>query len=45
LFGYNAKTLRFGNNGFMHDKMVREEQAMAWQPYTEKDTKDYPVVK
>jgi len=45
LFGYNAKTLRFGNNGFMHDKMVREEQEMAWQPYTEKDTKDYPVVK
>ena len=45
LFGYNAKTLRFGNNGFMHGKMVREEQAMAWQPYTEKDTKDYPVVK
>jgi len=45
LFGYNAKTLRFGNNAFMHDKMVREEQAMAWQPYTEKDTKDYEVVK
>ena len=45
LFGFNAKTLRFGNNGFMHDKMVREEQAMAWQPYTEKDTKDYEVVK
>ena len=45
LFGYNAKTLRFGNNGFMHDKMVREEQTMAWQPYTEKDTKDYAVVK
>lgn len=45
LFSYNAKTLRFGNNGFMHDKMVREEQTMAWQPYTEKDTKDYEVVK
>jgi rhodanese-related sulfurtransferase len=45
LFGYNAKTLRFGNNSFMHDKMVREEQTMSWQPYTEKDTKDYPVVK
>lgn len=45
LFGYNAKTLRFGNNGFMHDKMVREEQTMSWQPYTEKDTKDFEVVK
>jgi len=45
LFGYNAKTLRFGNNGFMHDKMVRDETTMAWQPYTEKDTKDFEVVK
>ncbi len=45
LFGYNAKTLHFGNNSFMHDKMVREEHTMAWQPYTEKETKDFPVVK
>lgn len=45
LFGYNAKTLRFGNNSFMHDKMVREEQTMSWQPYTEADTKDFEVVK
>ena len=45
LFGYNAKTLRFGNNSFMHDKMVREEQTMSWQPYQKTDTKDFPVVK
>lgn len=45
LFGYNAKTLRFGNNGFMHDKMVREEQTMSWQPYTLKETKDFEIVK
>jgi len=45
LFGYNAKTLLFGNNSFMHDKMVRDEITMAWQPYTENDTKDFPVVK
>jgi rhodanese-related sulfurtransferase len=45
LFGYNAKTLRFGNNGFMYNKMVREEHAMSWQPYTASDTKDFPVVK
>jgi rhodanese-related sulfurtransferase len=45
LFGYNAKTLKFGNNGFMHGKMVREEQSMSWQPYTEADTKDFPVIK
>ena len=45
LFGYNAKTLRYGNNGFMHDKMLREDQTMAWGPYTESDTKDFQVVK
>lgn len=45
LFGYDAKTLRFGNNSFMHDKMVREEQTMSWQPYQKADTKDFPVVK
>lgn len=45
LFGYKAKTMRFGNNGFMHDKMVREKETMSWQPYTESDTKDFPVEK
>ncbi len=45
LFGYDAKTLRFGNNSFMHDKMVREEQTMSWQPYQKTDTKNFPVVK
>lgn len=45
LFGYNAKTLRFGNNGFMHDKMVAEKDKLSWLPYTEADVKDFPVVK
>jgi len=45
LFGYNAKTLRFGNNAFMHKKMVLEEPTMSWQPYKKSDTKNFPVVK
>jgi rhodanese-related sulfurtransferase len=45
LFGYNAKTLRFGNNSFMHDKMIQDETTMSWQPYRKTDTKNYPVVK
>jgi len=45
LFGYNAKTLRFGNNAFMHKKMVLEEPTMAWQPYKKGDTQNFPVVK
>jgi rhodanese-related sulfurtransferase len=45
LFGYNAKTLTYGNNGFMHDKMNREKEALSWLPFTVADTHDYPVVK
>ena len=45
LFGYNAKTLRFGNNAFMHNKMIQDETTMSWQPYRKTDTKNYPVVK
>ena len=45
LFGYNAKTLRYGNNGFMHDRMIRDEQILSWQPYTINETHDFPVVK
>jgi rhodanese-related sulfurtransferase len=45
LFGYNAKTLRFGNNGFMHSKMVTEKDKLSWLPFTEAEVMDYPVVK
>jgi rhodanese-related sulfurtransferase len=45
LFGYNAKTLRYGNNGFMHDKMVAEKANLSWLPFTEADIKDFPLEK
>jgi rhodanese-related sulfurtransferase len=45
LFGYNAKTLRFGNNGFMHDKMVKQNVALSWLPFSDADINDFPVVK
>jgi len=45
LFGYNAKTLRFGNNSFMHSKMVAEKDKLSWLPFTESEVMDYPVVK
>jgi len=45
LFGYNAKTLRYGNNGFMHNKMVTEKDKLSWLPFTEADVMDFPVVK
>jgi rhodanese-related sulfurtransferase len=45
LFGYDAKTLSYGNNGFMYDKMVEQKEALSWLPFTKADTHDYPVVK
>lgn len=45
LFGYNAKTMEFGNNSFMHDKMIADKDKLSWQPFTEADVMDFPVVK
>jgi rhodanese-related sulfurtransferase len=45
LFGYDARTLSFGNNGFMYDKMVEQKAALSWLPFTKAETHDYPVVK
>ena len=45
LFGYKAKTLKYGNNGFMHNKMIAEKDKLSWQPFSEADVMDFPVVK
>jgi rhodanese-related sulfurtransferase len=45
LFRYDARTLSFGNNGFMYDKMVAQKAALSWLPFTKAETHDYPVVK
>lgn len=45
LFGYNAKTLIFGNNAFMHNKMIQDKSTLSWLPFTETEIGDYPVVK
>lgn len=45
LFGYDAKTLRYGNNSFMYDKMVRQRTALSWLPFTSADVNDFEVVK
>ena len=45
LFGYDARTLQFGNNGFMHDKMVKQNAALSWLPFSDADINDFPVVK
>ena len=45
LFGYDARTLKYGNNGFMYDKMTKERTALSWLPFTNEDVNDFPVVK
>lgn len=45
LFGYDARTLRYGNNGFMYNKMVNEKAALSWLPFTTADVNNFEVVK
>ena len=45
LFGYDARTLRYGNNSFMYDKMVKEKARLSWLPFSSADVNDFEVVK
>ena len=45
LFGYDARTLKYGNNGFMFDKMVNQRTALSWLPFTKEDVNNFEVVK
>jgi rhodanese-related sulfurtransferase len=45
LFGYNAKTILYGNNAFMHSKMVKDKALLSWLPYTEAEIENYAYVK
>jgi rhodanese-related sulfurtransferase len=45
LFGYDARTLKYGNNSFMHDKMVKQRTTLSWLPFTKEDVNNFEVVK
>jgi len=45
LFGYNAKTLIYGNNAFMYNKMVKDKVLLSWLPFTDEEVADYSFVK
>jgi rhodanese-related sulfurtransferase len=45
LFGYDARTLKYGNNSFMHDRMLKKMQELSWLPFTEADVNNFPLVK
>jgi rhodanese-related sulfurtransferase len=45
LFGYDARTLKYGNNSFMYNKMVKQRQSLGWVPFTSDDINNFEVVK
>ena len=45
LFGYDAKTLKYGNNSFMYNKMVSQRTALSWLPFSKEDVNNFEVVK
>lgn len=45
LLSYDARTLRYGNNSFMYDKMIKDRTLLSWLPFTLAESNDYPVVK
>lgn len=44
-FGYDAHTLKYGNNGFMYDKMVKQRTLLSWLPFTTAEVNDFETVK
>jgi len=45
LFGYDARTLKYGNNSFMHDRMVKQRESLSWLPFSEAEVNNYEMVK
>lgn len=45
LFGYDARTLRYGNNSFMYNMMLKRKAELSWIPFTVTDVNEFPVVK
>jgi len=44
LFGYDARTLEYGNNAFMHGQMISRRAALSWLPFSKEEINDFPVV-
>ena len=44
LFGYRARSLMFGNNSFMFDRMKEQEAELSWIPFTVAEVSDFPYV-
>lgn len=45
LFGYDARTLKYGNNSFMYNKMVKQRESLSWLPFSEAEVNNFELVK
>jgi rhodanese-related sulfurtransferase len=45
LFGYDARTLKYGNNSFMYDRMISKRTELSWLPFTTSEVNNFEVVK
>jgi rhodanese-related sulfurtransferase len=45
LFGYDASTLKYGNNSFMYDKMGKERVSLSWLPFSSAEVNNFETVK
>lgn len=45
LFGYDARTLSYGNNSFMYDKMITQRTKLSWLPFTAEEVNDFELIK
>lgn len=45
LFGYNAKAVLYGNNAFMHSKMLQDKKLLSWLPFTDNEIESFTYVK
>ena len=45
LLGYDARTLRYGNNSFMYDRMEEKRSTLSWLPFDLSDVNDFETVK
>lgn len=45
LFGYDARTLKYGNNSFMYKKMEKERESLSWLPFTGAEVNNFETVK
>jgi rhodanese-related sulfurtransferase len=45
LFGYDARTLKYGNSSFMYDKMVSQKADLSWMPFSTSDINNFEIVR